>query len=330
MALPELLILDVGHGSCAVLRDTGGVTIIDCAPGTTLKETLDQLGVTEISLLLISHADEDHVGGLIGLLQDPQITVHHVYINPDAMKRTEIWRDVRVALAEARKTKPTQVHPQLTTDLTGTLDRGEVHVEVLAPSQEFALSAVGGEDLDGRRITSNSMSAVIGLSHSGRRLALITGDLDGVGLQNLLNDAGDIQAEILIFPHHGGRPGGAEPAQFASELCIRVEPRLAVFSMARSRTGFPRRDVVESIKACTPDVHIACTQLSQECASDTPTTLEGHLMDYPARGRLKNSCCAGPIRIGLGEARSYNDFIGEHRTFVTSIAPTMCRDETST
>ena len=28
--LPELLILDVGHGNCAILRDTMAVTIIDC------------------------------------------------------------------------------------------------------------------------------------------------------------------------------------------------------------------------------------------------------------------------------------------------------------
>ena len=140
MALPELLILDVGHGNCAVLNDTAGVIIIDCAPGTTLKETLEQLGITEISRLLISHADEDHVAGLIGLLQDPQISVKHVYINPDAMKRSDIWYDVRVALAEARKTKPTEVHPHLTMELTGSLDAGQVHVEVLAPSQELAPS----------------------------------------------------------------------------------------------------------------------------------------------------------------------------------------------
>lgn len=324
MALPELLILDVGHGSCAVLLDTAGVTVIDCAPGVTLKETLDQINVTDISTVLISHADEDHLGGLIALLQDPEITVRNVYINPDAVKRTEIWHDVRIALAEARKTKETQVHPQLNTNLTGSLDSGDVRVEVLAPNPEFALSGVGGEDLERRRITSNSMSGVIRLSYKEKSLALITGDLDGVGLLNLLDGGDDIKADILVFPHHGGRPGGAEPAQFASDLCGRVEPKLVVFSMARSRTGFPRRDVVESIKASAPEAHIACTQLAQECASDTPNALR-HLIDYPARGREKNSCCAGTIRVEIGEQESCDDFINDHRAFVISISPTMCQ-----
>jgi beta-lactamase superfamily II metal-dependent hydrolase len=321
--LPELLILDVGHGNCAVLNDTAGVIIIDCAPGTTLKETLEQLGITEISRLLISHADEDHVAGLIGVLQDPQISVKHVYINPDAMKTSDIWYDVRVALAEARKTKQTEVHPHLTMELTGSLDAGQVHVEVLAPSQELALSAVGGKDLKGRKITSNSMSAVIGLSHNGRRLALITGDLDGGGLENLLEDGADIKAEILVFPHHGGKPGAGDGEQFARDLCSRVEPSLVLFSMARSRTGFPRPEVVDGVMSTAPMAHVACTQLSLDCAADLPVGSK-HLMNYPARGRQKNACCAGTIRFGIPDDASLEEFIIEHGTFVGTIAPTMC------
>ena len=328
-ASPELLILDVGHGNCVVLNDTAGVIIIDCAPGTTLKETLDQLGITEISSVLISHADEDHVAGLIGLLQDPQITVQHIYINPDAVKLSDLWYDVRVTFREARKTKTTEIHPQLTIDLTGSLDTGEVHVEVLAPSQELALSAVGGKDLEGRKVTSNSMSAVIGLSHNGRRVALITGDLDRSGLENLLEDGVDMKAEILVFPHHGGKPGPADGGQFARDLCSTVEPSIVVFSMARSRSGFPRPEVVGGVLTAVPQAHIACTQLSQECSNDLPLG-SNHLMNYPARGREKNTCCAGTLRVGMSDDPRLGDFLAQHLTFVGTIAPTMCTKTTRT
>ena len=56
MTLPELIILDVGHGGCAILKDTNDAVIIDCAPGSTLIETLDHLKIREISSILISHA----------------------------------------------------------------------------------------------------------------------------------------------------------------------------------------------------------------------------------------------------------------------------------
>lgn len=32
MEFPELIILDVGHGNCALLRDTEGTVLIDCPP----------------------------------------------------------------------------------------------------------------------------------------------------------------------------------------------------------------------------------------------------------------------------------------------------------
>jgi competence protein ComEC len=168
------------------------------------------------------------------------------------------------------------------------------------------------------------MSAVIGLIHENRRLALITGDIDWVGLQNLRSDAGDIRAEILIFPHHGGRPGGLNSKAFAAELCSRVEPSLVIFSMARSRSGFPRSEVVESVTLNAPQAHIACTQLAQECAKETPPAFE-HLMGYPARGRETDSCCAGTIRVEIGREESYSNFLAQHTVFVRSLAPTMCQ-----
>ena len=65
MDLPELIVLDVGHGNCAVLRDREAVTVIDCPPpATTLVETLEVLDINIIDQILISHADIDHAGGL--------------------------------------------------------------------------------------------------------------------------------------------------------------------------------------------------------------------------------------------------------------------------
>jgi len=68
MSLPELIIFDVGHGNCALLRDTNGVVLIDCPPGNILMEALKKFAITEISHVLISHADQDHIAGLPQLL----------------------------------------------------------------------------------------------------------------------------------------------------------------------------------------------------------------------------------------------------------------------
>ncbi|SRR6266566_2439412 len=119
--IPELIVLDVGHGNCAILRDTEAVTVIDCPPGTILLDTLEQLEISTVDHVLISHADIDHIGGLPTLLEN--VTVRNVYINPDAEKKKRsstgmdvhwLWGDIRVALNWHSKLG-TRVHLALNT-----------------------------------------------------------------------------------------------------------------------------------------------------------------------------------------------------------------------
>src|SRR5713226_5289678 len=103
MDLPELIILDVGHGNCAVLRDTDSTVIIDCPASSTLMATLRYLKIREIASIIISHADSDHIGGVTNLLSNPDIKVQQVFLNVDALKRTEVWQDLRFTLRDVRK-----------------------------------------------------------------------------------------------------------------------------------------------------------------------------------------------------------------------------------
>jgi beta-lactamase superfamily II metal-dependent hydrolase len=57
MDLPKLIILDVAHGNCAILQDTEGTVVIDCAHGYTLIDALQQLGISQVDRIIISHAD---------------------------------------------------------------------------------------------------------------------------------------------------------------------------------------------------------------------------------------------------------------------------------
>ena len=95
--MAELSILDVGHGNCAILFDSGGVSVFDAPLGDILLKALMQQGVDEISLAIVSHADADHLGGILSLLLT--CDVREISINPDASKHTELWRDFRTVAA---------------------------------------------------------------------------------------------------------------------------------------------------------------------------------------------------------------------------------------
>lgn len=200
MEFPELIILDVGHGNCALLRDTEGTVLIDCPSGSILPETLSHLGITEISHVLISHADQDHVAGIPQLLLNESIKVNNIHLNSDWLRNTEIWKDVLIALGDARRRSGVKVKAELTTSTTGELNVGQVSIEVLAPVPELALAGVGGKDLAGKTLRANSMSAVVSLVYNARKVAILAGDLDQTGLNNMLKETEDLQADVLVFP----------------------------------------------------------------------------------------------------------------------------------
>lgn len=322
MASPKLAVLDVGHGNCALLVDGDEAVVIDCAPGSTLLETLEQLNVHQIQHVLISHVDRDHTAGLTSLLLNGAI--HNVYLNPDPRRDSKTWHALRIALKMASDSFGTNVHHSLSTSSPGTLHCGRVDVEVLSPSVEMATSGVGGEDLRRRALTAHSMSAVVGLTHENSRVALLPGDIDEVGLANLL-EAKEIKAKILVFPHHGGSPRSTVGDEFASQLCNAVEPELVLFSIGREKFSHPREEVVRGVRSASPESHILCTQLSRQCADNVPDTNLVHLADLPASGSSGKKCCGGTVLVELKGTSSAYAPSTAHEQFVNNFVPhPMC------
>jgi beta-lactamase superfamily II metal-dependent hydrolase len=324
--LAELSILDVGHGNCAVLFDAGGVSVFDAPSGDVLLTTLRQRRVEQISLVVVSHADADHLGGILSLLLN--FKVGAIYINPDASKETKLWYRFRTAVqVQADEGHLSEVHVGLTTSNTGHLSRGEVRVEVLAPTPPLALGGVGGRDLHGRPLSSNSLSAVLRLSGEGVPSTLFPGDLDAVGLDNLLESGADARARVLVFPHHGARSGSEDDSAFAFRLCRAVEPEVVIFSIGRGVHQTPRPEVVAGVRVAAPDAYIACTQLSEHCAAEVPEHNGPHLCDRPARGKATRSCCAGTLVLGPGHPTPLSRPVPrEHQDFITESAATaLCR-----
>ena len=208
MDWPELTILDVGHGNCTLVRDEEAVFVVDVPQrDKELRGALRAHGITEIDAVLISHGDEDHVGGVSALLADPEVAVHSLYVNSDPIRATKAWTAVRLAVRDAeRRGAEMKVRTELTSTSEEEIQLPNLNVEVLAPSRDLALSGAGGKTLDGRPLTSNSMSVVLRFSDASTSGVLLAGDLDDVGLGELLGSDRDPRAEVLVYPHHGGRP----------------------------------------------------------------------------------------------------------------------------
>jgi beta-lactamase superfamily II metal-dependent hydrolase len=325
MVTGELTVLDVGHGNCSVIRDGKTVYVVDIPERPReLMQMLREQNL-DVDTVLISHADEDHVAGVPDLLCDVAFRPRRVYVNPDGIKRTRAWQAMRLAMRDLEKRAPDfEQRLALNRTTTKELALPSLELDVLAPATHTAAAGVGGRTLSGRTLTSNSMSAVLRVKAPGGRGVLLAGDIDDVGLQEMIDDAIPMDAEVLVFPHHGGSPGKAEPGRFATKLLMHVNPDAVAISQSRMSRGTPRREIIDAIRA-RGSVHVACTQLSKQCAKNLPGVEQPYLSALPARGSATASCCAGSLEFTLDEDGVTSPQLPGHRNWVSNnVSGRMC------
>jgi competence protein ComEC len=244
--MPNFYIVNVKHGNSAVLIDTKGIVIVDAGNGSNLLEFLLSKKITVIDVLLLSHSDSDHIGGVMALLDSGIVDIKNIYINPDAIKNSETWDSLVWTLYNCDKDNKINFQPSITPDLTGTINQGMVNIEILAPNKYLVAKGSGGNDRDKRKITTNSISAVVRLIYKENPIILLAGDIDKIGLDNLLNDNKSIKSWLLVFPHHGGHARG-DIKEFTKQICQLVQPEQIVFSIGDNTNRFPLKEVVETI-----------------------------------------------------------------------------------
>jgi beta-lactamase superfamily II metal-dependent hydrolase len=321
----SIAILDVGHGNSTVVIEDDGVLVVDAGPKNALLEFLHEQDVTHVDVLLISHADQDHLGALAQLIASREFTVGRIALNSDADQGSDTWNDVLHELTQAAWRKELRFNVALVPEDGPVFDRGSVRAEVLGPSQYLAGKGPGGTDRVGRRITTNSISAVIGLSVEGTRMVLLPGDIDEIGVDDLLSYNKTVNTSILVFPHHGGKPGTANIAGYVGKLCDAVDPQVVIFSTGRGLYGTPNREVVAAIRERLPTARIMCTQLSEHCSDVLPDAVQDHLNDVFCGGREHRQCCAGTILIDLDETGALLPSTEGHREFIdNSVKQPLC------
>ena len=316
-------ILDVGHGSSTVVEEPNGVLVIDGGQGDTLARFLIDRGICRVDTVIVSHADADHFGGISLLLSTAEFQVGQVFVNPD-IRETRLWADF-VSVMRAAKQRGTKFNLELTNVNPGHLSLDGVGLEILAPSQDLAIKTADGLAPYGEQLNPNAMSAVVRVWAGDMPRLLIAGDIDQVGLDNLLENNTDLTADVLLFPHHGGLPGRSSPSEFTESLVAAVSAQLVVFSIGRGRYGTPRPEIVAAVLRNNPDAHIACTQLSEHCAAELPNRASD-IHHVSSRGAATAACCAGTIEISLEPDKSYTPARGAHLEFIRQNAPTaLCR-----
>ncbi len=214
--------LSVGQGDATLVRLPGGrVMVVDAGvPGSgrlAVGPFLRRAHVATIDVLVASHQDADHAGGLAELAR--------------SFKVGELW-------LPSRRCEGGEVEAAVAAVTAGG---GRVRYGSEIPERSgFADDRAWVERVGAaRRGCGNDDSLVLRVAFAGRRV-LLAGDIEESREAALLASGEDLAADVLKVPHHGSRTSSTR------RFLDAVRPSLAVASLGwRNRFGFPAEEVVQ-------------------------------------------------------------------------------------
>ena len=231
----EVTVLDVGQGDSifvsfpdgeTMLVDGGGLAGSEWVKGMrsapdvgeeVVSPYLWSRGIKRLDMVALTHAHEDHLGGLASVLDN--FHVGQLWIGRD-----ENTSEFRNLLAEARRRGVTIIHKSEGEDLVW----GAVHGKVLWPPVESPVDEASNDDSLAMRIEDGATSF------------LLTGDIEAAEERKILAEGVPLASDFLKVPHHGSKTSSTEAFLEA------VRPRFAAVSVGANNVyGHPAESVVE-------------------------------------------------------------------------------------
>lgn len=217
--------INVGQGDSILVQTPGAKTLLIDGGKTWANDTvmsyLRDLGVDELDIVIATHPDADHIGGLIAVLSNSSgIEVGRFYDN-GAEHDSATYEEF---IGLAREHDHTAVAGDFKLELDGFLD-----LDLIVPY-----------DTAGYSSESNDNSVLVRAVY-GDVSFLLTGDCGGSCEPSVLD--ADLDADILKVAHHGSN--AASGGSFLAE----VTPDVAVISVGADNTyGHPHQDTLDRLE----------------------------------------------------------------------------------
>lgn len=230
-----LYMLDVGQGDCSVFVNSNrNVYIFDGGSSSKRNVGKQRLipflkyhGIKRIEAVFISHPDEDHMNGILELVESAGkecLQINHIYVYSDSLENSDYQELQNVV----RKSK---LGLEIVEGINSgyELEDGELSIKCIYPEAK--------SDLD----STNDASLVLSLKY-GEFSCLETGDTTKEAEQEMCRKGLLEAVDVLKVAHHGSN---TSTAQIFIDV---IRPSVALISAGKNnRYGHPHKETIETL-----------------------------------------------------------------------------------
>jgi len=232
----RMTVIDVGQGSCTLLQIPGNRTILIDGGGFegstfdvgryVVAPFLLREKIRKINVVVLTHPHPDHLNGLIYILRN--FPVGEIWTNGDPApyeayhSMTDLIRERKLPHRILYKGVPPQ-------------KIGDLQIGIRNPPP----NPTEGQTVPVNYVSINDRSLVLHLRY-GRVRILLPGDISTETEKNLVSSPYDLQSDIILVPHHGGRTSSTDT------FLDKVNPGIAVISCGlNNRYKDPHPEVLQ-------------------------------------------------------------------------------------
>ncbi|MBQ4284312.1 MAG: DNA internalization-related competence protein ComEC/Rec2 [Lachnospira sp.] len=237
--------LDVGQGECIYVQYNGenylfdgGSTDVNNVGEFRIYPCLRSHGVSCIDYIFISHADTDHISGIVELMdmQDDTFVIKNLVL-PDIKYRES--QDKYIELI--RKANTANINVLYISDgMSYTSSDGRFKLNCIHPGVNYDY------------VSTNDYSAVYKMEYEDFAM-MFTGDVEENGEKEILNAnyTEKLDITVLKVAHHGSKYSSN------TEFLSKVKPEIALISCGeRNSYGHPHKDTLTRLKNVGAKVYI--------------------------------------------------------------------------
>ncbi len=223
----KVAFIDVGQGDSIFIQAPNGVQmLVDGGRGAKVLGELSRLmpfGDKTIDVVIGTHPDADHIGGLVNVLENYEV---ENFVESGARSNSKVFQNLENKINEEKSKRILG-----RADMRIILDRDRnIYFEILYPNQNVQTWETNDASIIGKLVYGKSSVMLSGDSPISKELYLVN------------NKRADLDVDILKLGHHGSRTSSSQ--QFLQA----TSPDFVVISAGlNNQYGHPHKEVLDRL-----------------------------------------------------------------------------------